>query len=202
MKSTMNQFYRNKQGFIVMCDLSDDHSIKGVPAWLREIEQRATVDERVVMVLANKCDLLNEIDQDCVLELEQTLGKDFPWVVYREISVRFNLEVKESIQILTDLLVINKMSYAAQRLDTLIRQQSYSRTSRMFQIQDGQKRKAGTNNNALALSQKSRACSVATFDQQQLYYGSLLENYQDESSFEKPLGSQAKKKKSRCCKQT
>ena len=62
VKSTIQQFYRNKHGFILMCDLSDEHDIKNVASWLYEITERANTLDCVIMVLANKCDLLDSID--------------------------------------------------------------------------------------------------------------------------------------------
>ena len=54
----MQQFYRNKHGFIVMCDLTDEHSVKSVLSWIHEIEERSSTRDSVIMVLANKCDML------------------------------------------------------------------------------------------------------------------------------------------------
>lgn len=45
-----------------MCDLSDEHSVKSVTSWIHEIEERANTRDAVVIVLANKCDLLDNID--------------------------------------------------------------------------------------------------------------------------------------------
>ena len=89
----MQQFYRNKQGFVVMCDLTDEHSVKSVPTWIHEIEERSNTRDNVIMVLANKCDLLQNIDQAVVLELENELESNYPNVIYREISVLFNIDL-------------------------------------------------------------------------------------------------------------
>ena len=56
------QFYRGKHSFIIMCDLSDEQSVKTVPCWIQEIENRANTEDLVIIVLANKCDLLDNID--------------------------------------------------------------------------------------------------------------------------------------------
>ena len=60
------------------------------------------------MVLANKCDLLDNIDQAIVVELENELEKCHPNVIYREISVLFNIDVQRSMGELADLLENNK----------------------------------------------------------------------------------------------
>ena len=50
-----------------MCDLSDEHSVRSVPQWIREIEERSSTRDQVIMVLANKVDLQQNIDQNVVL---------------------------------------------------------------------------------------------------------------------------------------
>ena len=69
--SANNQIYRNKHAFLVMCDISDDQSLKSVKLWLKEIEARASINDPVIMVLANKCEL--DIDQKSVFDLETSL---------------------------------------------------------------------------------------------------------------------------------
>ena len=75
VRSSSNQIYRNMQGFIVMCDLSDEQSVKMVPSWIQMIEERSTVHERVIMVLANKCDLAGT--ELFMVELERDLEQRF-----------------------------------------------------------------------------------------------------------------------------
>jgi len=48
------------------------------------------------MVLANKCEL--SFDQESVCALEEALKKDFPEVIYKEISVLLNFELENSMQ--------------------------------------------------------------------------------------------------------
>ena len=45
-----------------MCDLSDEQDVKNVTSWIYEIIERSNMDDYVIMVLANKCDLLDNID--------------------------------------------------------------------------------------------------------------------------------------------
>jgi len=54
-----------------MCDLSDEQSIISVSQWVNEIEERANINDPVIMVLANKCEL--DMDQSLVLNLETSL---------------------------------------------------------------------------------------------------------------------------------
>jgi len=63
------------------------------------------------MVLANKCDLLDNIDQSFVISMESELQQTYPSVVYKEISVLFNIEVLSSMQEFAALLLRNKESY-------------------------------------------------------------------------------------------
>ncbi len=95
------QFYRDQQAFIVMCDLSDEHSVSTVPLWIGEIESRTNTQDPVIMVLANKCDLLDSIDPS-VFNLETELIKSYPKVIYQEISVLINIDLQSSMTILAD----------------------------------------------------------------------------------------------------
>ena len=45
-----------------MCDMSDEHDVQNVTSWIHEIYERANIDNLVIMVLANKCDQLDNID--------------------------------------------------------------------------------------------------------------------------------------------
>ena len=112
MKSTISQFYRNKHGFIIMCDLSDEDSVKNVPLWITEISERSNTRDYVIMVMANKCDLIDSIDQSIVVELENELETMYPNVIYHETSVLLNLDVHISMANLADKLESNKYSYA------------------------------------------------------------------------------------------
>ena len=100
----MSQFYRNKQGFIIMCDLSDESSVMNVPSWIKEIEDRSQTLDHVIMVLANKCDLMDNIDQSIVLDLETDLEHNYPHVEYREISVLLNIYLERSLSDLAEMM--------------------------------------------------------------------------------------------------
>ena len=64
------------------------------------IEERSTVHERVVMVLANKCDLPGT--ELLMVELERDLERKFNKVIYNEISVLCNVELRSSMVLLAD----------------------------------------------------------------------------------------------------
>lgn len=100
-----------------MCDLSDEESIKSVPLWINEISERSNTRDHVIMVMANKCDLIDSIDQAIVVSLENELECSYPEVIYHETSVLLNLDVHISLQHFADLLKSNKQSYALQKLD-------------------------------------------------------------------------------------
>ena len=85
-----------------MCDLSDEDSVRNVPLWINEIDERSNTRDHVIMVLANKCDLLDSIDQAIVFELEKELEDCHPNVIYRETSVLFNIDVQRSMGDLAD----------------------------------------------------------------------------------------------------
>lgn len=64
------------------------------------------------MVLANKCDLLDNIDQSFVINMETELQNKYPRVIYKEISVLFSIEVHSSMTEFASLLFRNKESFA------------------------------------------------------------------------------------------
>ena len=95
-----------------MCDLTDEFSIQSVPRWIEAIEDNATVLNAVIILLANKCDQLDNINQNLVLDLEKKLETKYPYVTYIEVSVLFNIELKESMETLADALQNNLMNFA------------------------------------------------------------------------------------------
>lgn len=117
VKSTISQFYRNKHGFIVICDLSDEASLKDVPFWITEINERSNILNPVIMVLANKCDLLDSIDQAIVVELENELKASYPNVLYKEASIMLNLDVHSSMRDFADKLAEQKSNFAWQYIE-------------------------------------------------------------------------------------
>ena len=64
------------------------------------------------MVLANKCDLLDAIDQELVLNLEEEIDKKYPNVIYREVSVLFNIDLQSCMRELAGLMQRYRQSYA------------------------------------------------------------------------------------------
>ena len=77
--------------------------------WINEIDERSNTRDHVIMVMANKCDLL--ADMSTVVELENELETLYPNVLYHETSVLFNLEVQISMANLADKLESHKYSY-------------------------------------------------------------------------------------------
>ena len=56
------QVYRQKHGFIIMCDQSDVTSLSNVIDWIEDIYDNCSYDDVTVIVLANKCDMIENID--------------------------------------------------------------------------------------------------------------------------------------------
>ena len=71
-------------------------------------------------MLANKCDLLDNIDQQIVVQLEDDLENQYPHVMYREISVLFNIDVQRSMNDLADALHRAKPLFAKARLEQIL----------------------------------------------------------------------------------
>lgn len=95
-----------------MCDLSEEASLKNVLMWITEVNERSNIRDPVIMVLANKCDLLDSIDQAIVVELENDLKDYHPNVIYKEASVLLNLDVHTSMRDFADRLAERREIYA------------------------------------------------------------------------------------------
>ena len=61
-----------------MCDLSNVVSLQNVTKWLDQIYQRSNMKDCAILVLANKCDLLERINQSVVCKLETDIEEMFP----------------------------------------------------------------------------------------------------------------------------
>ena len=87
-----------------MCDLSDITSVNNVMDWIEEIFQKANYDDLSIMVLGNKCDMIERIDMKAVCKLETDIEDKYPWIIYREISVVANVELAESVHLFAEEL--------------------------------------------------------------------------------------------------
>ena len=67
-----------------------------------------------ILVLANKIDLQSDIDQDLFLEFEDELEKKYTEVMYCEVSILYNVEVRSSITAFVDRLHQSKENFARQ----------------------------------------------------------------------------------------
>ena len=81
--------------------------------WIKEIYERSNTRDYVIMIMANKCDLLDSIDQSIVVQLENELESQYPDVMYHETSVLLNLDINISLSLFADRLETNKQSYAS-----------------------------------------------------------------------------------------
>ena len=60
-KTSINQVFRDKHGFIIVCDITNLQSVRDVPDWLQQIERKADVVQgRQITVLVNKIETLIE----------------------------------------------------------------------------------------------------------------------------------------------
>ena len=60
----LNQYYRDMQAFIVMCDVQNLSSIRNVPLWLDAIYERSNVlNGRQILVLVNKIETLQDEEE-------------------------------------------------------------------------------------------------------------------------------------------
>ena len=83
-----------------------------------------------------------------------------------------NIDLEKSMTDFADLLSLNKTNFAQQRIDQLARLSGFPRVSKNFVITMNKE-------NPLAVSGSSRACSVATFEQQKIVFGGLIDDSMD-----------------------
>ena len=84
-----------------MADISDSQSLATIPKWLDAIQERATISNPTIIVLLNKSDL--EMDQSVTQNWEKRLQRD--GIVYRDISLRFNIKTTHVINELAAMLL-------------------------------------------------------------------------------------------------
>ena len=73
-----------------MCDINDPESLRNCLDWIEQIKSRSSINDCVITVFANKCDMLG--DQDFLeFDLEQELAKRHPEIAYEEVSVESNI---------------------------------------------------------------------------------------------------------------
>ena len=122
--------------FILVCDINNCQSLRNVPDWLKQIEERAQItDGRQVMVLVNKIDTLTwmgtqsdadntaymlsqsriQIQEEILVEMRQRVAKDYPEVSIFEVSAKLDMGLKESISALGQALNRNKQKFVQQR---------------------------------------------------------------------------------------
>ena len=98
-----------------MCDITETESLKNALEWIDQIEARSPMHDKVIVVLANKCDLLEEQDQ-LEFDLESHLLQNHPDVMYDEVSVLCNINLQEAMRNIARRLLQRKKSFMAQRL--------------------------------------------------------------------------------------
>lgn len=95
----MNQVYRDRQGYLVVLDLTNEAQVSQAKEWVAAIEQRCHTKDRVIFVLGNKMDLYDDIDQAHVChQIENELIANHPEIIYREISVKFNVQLQQTME--------------------------------------------------------------------------------------------------------
>ena len=127
-----------------MCDVVNMPSIRDVPKQLKTIYERTIIKDPVVSVFVNKVEVLDgrsnskssvmtlnrklgttlSIQEEALTNLEKILTKDYPQVTLHEISLRFGLNVSDSITKMGCNLKINMENYVRQEFMKNIKRQS------------------------------------------------------------------------------
>ena len=56
-RSIMPLYYRDAEIALLVFDLTDAETFKGVDYWLNELEERVKTDGMIIVIVGNKCDL-------------------------------------------------------------------------------------------------------------------------------------------------
>jgi len=107
----ISYYFRNKQGFIVMYDCTNEESIRRVPAWLEQIKNKSSVKHSLIMVLANKIDQVDQRERALEDELLCLIEVKYPEIACREVSILGNVLVDEAMAMFATLLRSNINSY-------------------------------------------------------------------------------------------
>ena len=130
--------------------------------WIDQIESRASIYDRVIAVLANKCDLLEENDQ-LPFDLEAYLDDNHPDIMYEEVSVLCNINLQDAMRGITRRLLQRKKSFVSQRL-------AMNQARASHNINASQ-----TTYNHYRVSRTSTPINRSQEDRNELVYGSIID---------------------------
>ena len=100
-KSIIRSYYRGIMGCIIMFDLTNLESFHNINKWLNELKYYGKYENLSIIVLGNKSDLKENIKVNLDLILDYCNNENLD---YFEISVKDNINIKESFEHLVKLI--------------------------------------------------------------------------------------------------
>ena len=102
-KNMTSTFYRKANAAIIMYDISQRRTFEDVRVWKQDIDNKIFQDTCPCILLGNKSDLkmMREVEER---EL-RNMCEELRFIYSSEISVKQNLLVKESMNVLIDILI-------------------------------------------------------------------------------------------------
>ena len=102
-KNMTSTFYRKANAAIIMYDISQRRTFEDVRVWKQDIDNKIFQDTCPCILLGNKSDLkmMREVEER---EL-RNMCEELRFIYSSEISVKQNLLVKESMNVLVDILI-------------------------------------------------------------------------------------------------
>ena len=91
--SIRNLYYRGINGYVVVYDIMEPNSIININRWLEQIVKYSTLDDYVVMIVGNKTDMVNSIEEEYVDKKYDYLIKnwiDMPHIIGHTICSAMN----------------------------------------------------------------------------------------------------------------
>jgi small GTP-binding protein len=100
-KSIIRYYYRDSNGCIIMFDVTNYNTFNNIQKWIQDLKKHCEYKDLSIIILGNKSDL----DKDRVVSIEEaTKYCDDLKLKYFDISVKNNINIKESFNYLLNLI--------------------------------------------------------------------------------------------------
>ena len=96
-RSIINSYYHLGNGFFIVFDLTDEHSLNSVHYWIEDIKEKCKDPDPIIIILGNKSDLINIKISDDIIKLNKNK-------IYIETSAKDNINITTAFEQMIDLI--------------------------------------------------------------------------------------------------
>ena len=100
-RSIINSYYHLGNGFFIVFDLTDEHSLNSVHYWIEDIKEKCKDPDPIIIILGNKSDLINIKISDDIINKELECCKN---KIYIETSAKDNINITTAFEQMIDLI--------------------------------------------------------------------------------------------------